>query len=48
MALNPEHVGKADIGATPNLFEIDGRPVVGVGGKIGRYLVADRATGAVV
>lgn len=35
-----------DVGATPNLFEIDGRPVVGVGDKPGTYFVHDRTTGA--
>lgn len=34
-----------DVGATPNLFEIDGRPVVGVGDKPGTYYVLDRMTG---
>ncbi len=38
----------ADVGATPNLFEIDGRPVVGVGDKAGVYSVLDRATGETV
>ena len=34
-----------DVGATPNLFEINGRAVVGVGDKPGRYHVHDRMTG---
>jgi len=34
-----------DVGATPNLFEINGRAVVGVGDKPGRYHVLDRMTG---
>jgi len=39
---------EADVGATPNLFTIDGRDVVGVGGKNGLFLVADRQTGTEV
>lgn len=34
-----------DVGATPNLFSINGRDVVGVGDKPGRYHVHDRITG---
>jgi len=34
-----------DIGAAPNLFEVDGRALVGVGDKGGSYRVFDRATG---
>jgi len=34
-----------DVGATPNLFSIEGRDVVGVGDKQGRYFVHDRMTG---
>jgi polyvinyl alcohol dehydrogenase (cytochrome) len=34
-----------DVGATPNLFSIDGKDVVGVGDKQGRYFVHDRMTG---
>ncbi|MEY4580296.1 MAG: hypothetical protein RL701_4999 [Pseudomonadota bacterium] len=37
-----------DVGATPNLFAIDGRDVVGVGDKPGSYHVRDRMSGAVV
>jgi outer membrane protein assembly factor BamB len=37
-----------DVGATPNLFSIEGRDVVGVGDKPGSYHVRDRETGAVV
>ncbi len=37
-----------DVGATPNLFSIDGKDVVGVGDKPGRYHVRDRETGAMV
>jgi polyvinyl alcohol dehydrogenase (cytochrome) len=40
----PDH----DVGAAPNLFEIDGRPVVGAGDKGGTYKVFDRATGDVI
>lgn len=35
-----------DVGAAPNLFTIDGRDVVGVGDKPGRYHVHDRESGA--
>jgi outer membrane protein assembly factor BamB/lysophospholipase L1-like esterase len=38
----------ADVGASPNLFAIDGHDVVGVGQKNGVYHVLDRATGATV
>lgn len=37
-----------DIGASPNLFKIGRRAVVGVGDKGGRYAVLDRATGHTV
>jgi len=37
-----------DVGAAPNLFEIDGRDVVGAGCKCGDYAVVDRDTGALV
>lgn len=35
----------ADVGAPPNLFEVDGTPVVGVGDKAGSYHVLDRSDG---
>jgi outer membrane protein assembly factor BamB/lysophospholipase L1-like esterase len=38
----------ADVGASPNLFTIDGRDVVGAGDKGGVYHVLDRDTGDVV
>lgn len=38
----------ADIGAAPNLFEIAGQDVVGVGDKAGNYAVFDRDTGDTV
>src|SRR5262249_26781309 len=38
----------ADVGASPNLFSIGGRDVVGVGQKSGVYHVLDRSTGDVV
>ena len=38
----------ADVGASPNLFTIDGREVVGVGQKNGFYHVLDRETGDTV
>lgn len=34
-----------DFGGAPNLFELDGRPVVGLGNKDGAYYVVDRASG---
>jgi polyvinyl alcohol dehydrogenase (cytochrome) len=37
-----------DVGASPNLFTIGDRDVVGVGGKSGDYLVLDRVTGELV
>ena len=37
-----------DFAGAPNLFEIDGRPVVGLGNKDAVYYVVDRATGALV
>jgi outer membrane protein assembly factor BamB len=38
----------ADFGATPNLFTLNGRPVVGEGRKSADYYVRDLATGAAV
>lgn len=37
-----------DVGATPNLFTLDGKDYVGVGDKTGRYHLHDRETGAEV
>lgn len=37
-----------DIGATPNIFRVGGRTLVGVGQKVGVYHAFDAATGAVV
>jgi polyvinyl alcohol dehydrogenase (cytochrome) len=37
-----------DLGASPNLFDINGRAVVGEGDKGGVYYALDRATGALV
>jgi len=37
-----------DVGASPNLFRIGDRDVVGVGGKSGDYVVLDRETGDVI
>ena len=34
-----------DFAGAPNLFEVDGRPVVGLGNKDGTYYVVDRETG---
>lgn len=34
-----------DVGASPNLFEADGRALVGVGDKSGKYYAVDRDTG---
>jgi len=45
----PEPQGvDADIGAAPNLFEIDDRDVVGVGDKAGVYAVLDRDDGETI
>ena len=38
----------ADVGASPNLFEIAGRPAVGVGDKAGSYRAFDRRSGALI
>lgn len=38
----------ADVGATPNLFRVGDRAVVGVGDKAGVYSVLDRASGETV
>jgi polyvinyl alcohol dehydrogenase (cytochrome) len=37
-----------DFAGAPNLFEIDGRAVVGLGNKDGTYYVVDRSTGELV
>jgi polyvinyl alcohol dehydrogenase (cytochrome) len=37
-----------DVGASPNLFEVGGRALVGVGDKGGRYFALDRDTGSEV
>ena len=37
-----------DFAGAPNLFESDGKPVVGLGGKDGVYYALDRATGTLV
>jgi polyvinyl alcohol dehydrogenase (cytochrome) len=37
-----------DYAGAPNLFEVAGRPVVGLGNKDGSYYAVDRATGALV
>ena len=37
-----------DFAGAPNLFEADGRAVVGLGGKDGVYYAVDRATGKLV
>ena len=37
-----------DVGASPNLFTVGDRDVVGVGGKSGDYVVLDRDTGELV
>jgi polyvinyl alcohol dehydrogenase (cytochrome) len=34
-----------DLGAAPNLFEVNGRKLVGAGDKSGRYMAFDRVTG---
>ncbi|MGH9230848.1 MAG: PQQ-binding-like beta-propeller repeat protein [Acidimicrobiales bacterium] len=38
----------ADVGAAPNLFEVDGTDAVGVGDKAGAYHALDRDTGEVL
>ena len=38
----------ADVGATPNLFEVDGRAVVGAGDKGGSYYMMDRDSGEIL
>ena len=38
----------SDVGASPILYEIRGRPVVGVGDKAGNFTVHDRVTGQIV
>lgn len=38
----------ADFGASPNIFELDGRRVIGEGRKSGDYYVRDELTGAAV
>jgi outer membrane protein assembly factor BamB/cytochrome c5 len=38
----------ADVGAAPNLFEVDGTEAVGVGDKAGTYRALDRDTGEVL
>lgn len=37
-----------DFAGAPNLFELDGRPLAGLGNKDGVYYVVDRETGALV
>jgi polyvinyl alcohol dehydrogenase (cytochrome) len=44
MAMGPDH----DVGAAPNLFEVNGRALVGVGDKGGRYFAVDRDSGQIV
>ncbi|HEX5658304.1 MAG TPA: PQQ-binding-like beta-propeller repeat protein [Polyangiales bacterium] len=43
-AEGPDH----DVGAAPNLFELNGKAALGVGDKAGRYYALDRDTGAVI
>lgn len=38
----------SDVGATPNLFQIDDRDVVGVGDKAGNYYLMDREDGELI
>jgi polyvinyl alcohol dehydrogenase (cytochrome) len=38
----------ADVGAAPNLFEVDGTAAVGVGDKAGSYRALDRETGEIL
>lgn len=46
--MNPPEGPDADVGATPNLFRVGDRDVVGVGDKAGVYSVLDRDTGETV
>ena len=46
--LSPADQIEADVGASPSLFTIDGRDVVGVGGKNGLFTAVDRRTGTEV
>ena len=45
---HPPNNDDFDFAGAPNLFEIDGRPVVGLGNKDAAFYVVDRATGALV
>lgn len=49
-AYQPHQASRADLdfAGAPNLFEIDGRAVLGLGNKDGTYYTLDRETGAVV
>src|SRR4029453_9797161 len=38
----------ADVGAMPNLFQVDGKDAVGVGDKAGTYRALDRETGEIL
>lgn len=47
--LGGENTGPdADVGAPPNLFDIDGRPALGVGDKAGVFHTLDRTSGEVL
>ena len=45
---HPPNHDDLDFAGAPNLFEVDGRPLVGLGNKDGKYYVVDRETGAPV
>jgi polyvinyl alcohol dehydrogenase (cytochrome) len=45
---HPPNQDDLDFAGAPNLFEIDGRPLAGLGSKDGSYYVVDRTTGALV
>jgi polyvinyl alcohol dehydrogenase (cytochrome) len=45
---HPPNRDDLDFAGAPNLFEVDGRPLVGLGNKDGRYYIVDRASGAPV
>jgi len=44
----PDNTDDTDFGATPNVFEVDGRQVVGIGKKNARYYLLDALTGELI
>lgn len=45
---HPPNTQDTDLPGAPNLFEADGKPLVGIGSKDGHYYAVDRETGALV